>query len=549
MLLTSFRDQIKAMFALDRPHLVRRPRRRRPRNSRLQAETLERRLLLAGTGLDFDDFADAGEWAVAAEISIDSATARGTIQGALEERRDADLFGFVAARTGEAVIRLDTPASRLDPYLYVFDGTNRHDLVAQNDDSHGLDSQVTIDVIAGETYFVLADNYRDRSAGSYTLSLQIEAPAIDDHADRQNWSLASAISVDPITGAGTANGLLEEHRDTDLFQFVAPATGQAVLRLDTPASRLDPYLYVFDGTSRHGLVARNDDYHGYDSQVTIDVSAGQTYFVLADNYRDRSTGSYALTIHADVAPSDDHPDFGEWGTATPISLDTTTGDGSAQGTLEQSGDSDLFQFIAPETGQAVIRLEATDDVLHPYLEVGDSRREDGFLASDGDVDRHDAQVTIDVTAGETYFVLASGAPSELTGAYAVSVHAPVRDHADFGEWDAATAILLDATTGAGSARGVLEQSGDSDLFQFVAPETGQVVIRLEATDDVLHPCLSVGDSRREDGFLAGDGNFDGRDAQVTIDVTAGETYFVMASGAPSELTGAYSLAITCLTGE
>ncbi len=395
------------------------PRRRRrrwaTRTTRLAAEPLETRAMLSGNGFGFDDFPDAGDWSTAAEISMEPAQPAALIQGSLETRGDTDLFQFVAPTTGRAVVRLGTPASRLDPYLYAYDGTSDHQLLASNDDYCGQDSRVAIRVQEGETYFFLADNYRNGSMGSYTLGVLVVA---DDHADLGDWSAASEIHIDPATGNGSVDGSLERRRDTDLFRFVAVSTGQATIRLDTPDSELNPVLYVAGGDSQNPVIAGNNDYNGHDSQVTIDVVEGETYFVLADSYQNRSAGAYTLSV--DMPPVDDHPNFGE-SDSTEILIDPATGNGSIAGALEQHGDSDVFRFVASTTGQAVIRLDASDGNLNTHLFVGAVTPIPQLLGQNRNDDGTGSQVTIDVVEGQTYFIVAASAENQSVGSYTVSV--------------------------------------------------------------------------------------------------------------------------------
>ncbi|MBI2479965.1 MAG: hypothetical protein HYV60_15445 [Planctomycetia bacterium] len=418
-----------------------RPRRRRhvKRRRRLAAESLEPRAMLSGNAFSFDDFPDAGQWSVAAEIAMEPNRPTASVGGRLETRLDTDLFQFVAPMSGRAVLRLKTPASPLDPHLFVYDASNEHHLLASNDDYCRQDSKVTLRVQEGERYFVLTDNYRDGSIGSYMLDMRVIA---DDHADLGQWSAASEVLIEPVTGDGSAVGSLEQPGDTDLFRFVAVATGQATIRLDTPESELNPVLYVardesspvaFTATANEAgepvlhtaggwrqptVIAGNNDHNGLDPQVTIDVIEGETYFVLADSFRNRSAGAYTLSV--DMPPVDDHPDFGD-SDSTEILMDPATGNGSIAGTLERPGDNDLFRFVASTTGQAVIRLDAAHGHLNTHLFVGTVTPTPQLLGQNRNADGTGSQVTINVTAGQTYFIVAAGAENRSTGTYRVSV--------------------------------------------------------------------------------------------------------------------------------
>jgi len=102
--------------------------------------------------------------------------------------------------------------------------------------------------------------------------------------------------------------------------------------------------------------------------------------------------------------------------------------------------------LAPEAEPALQR-----DLTEFYKSSFRARREEGLLAENDNFDGVNSQVTIDVTAGATYFILAVPVSTSQTGSYTVSVNVLSDDHPDFGEWDDATEIALDARTGIGSA--------------------------------------------------------------------------------------------------
>jgi hypothetical protein len=91
------------------------------------------------------------------------------VPGQIERAGDVDMFRFVAPGTGRMTIRQVAAAgSGLDSYLYVYDASGN--LLAQNDDSDGLNSRVELDVVAGATYYVKAAAY-GRSTGGYQVTL------------------------------------------------------------------------------------------------------------------------------------------------------------------------------------------------------------------------------------------------------------------------------------------------------------------------------------------------------------------------------------------
>ncbi len=338
-----------------------------PINTRLRLESLERRdllsaglaslsqpLALAATSAA-DDFGDT--FAQATQLTLSTARSA-TISGAIEQAGDVDVFRFVAPVSGQiTVAQAAASGSRLDSFLYVYD-TNGN-LVARNDDSgYTLNSQVQINVVAGNTYYVKAAAY-GRSIGTYTVQLTAPAGA-DDHSN----TFVQADQLDlSATGSGTQSGVIEQAGDADMFRVVAPVSGQMTISQSAaPGSRLDSFLYVYDANG--SLVARNDD-SGYtlNSQVQINVVAGNTYYVKAAAYPG-STGAYTLQLST-VADEPEAP------SATPqpdaptgqFQIDVTmTGFTAAQQSIVQQAVDRWEQIIVGDLPDVVYQGNVIDDV-------------------------------------------------------------------------------------------------------------------------------------------------------------------------------------------
>jgi hypothetical protein len=123
-----------------------------------------------GGGGGPDDYPNAGEWADAANIGLDTRTGAGAISGVINPASDTDLFTFTVPSDGIVDLQLNTPAGGLvDGQLKVFNAA--HALVFQ--DSAGLlgaTAAIKFSALAGEQYFVLVEPVGS-ATGSYTLRL------------------------------------------------------------------------------------------------------------------------------------------------------------------------------------------------------------------------------------------------------------------------------------------------------------------------------------------------------------------------------------------
>jgi hypothetical protein len=334
-------------------------------------EQLERReMLTAGAwgaygpsiGRTSDDFGNT--FAAATELPLTS-TGSANQTGKIEQALDVDMFKVVATVSGEMTIQeLAASGSRLDPYLYVYDANQQ--LIAQDDDSGaGYNSQVTINVTAGQTYYIKAAGY-GRSHDAYRIQMATTTATPDDFGNTR----AAATALE-LSAAGTArqSGSIETAGDVDVLRFVATVTGEmTIIQSADNASRLDSYLYVYDADGQ--LLAQNDD-NGWslNSQVELSVVAGNTYYVKAAAYW-RSTGNYTLELT--TVASD--PDSGttsdpDGGTTTDPEGGTTTDPGTSTPTTDGTG----FQIDVTMTGftaaQQAIVQQAID--IWESIIVGD----------------------------------------------------------------------------------------------------------------------------------------------------------------------------------
>jgi hypothetical protein len=325
-----------------------------------------------------------------------SSSGSGFVSGTIETSDDVDMFRFVAPVTGRMAIR-QTAAfdSSLDSVLTVFDNTGLNQVTSNDDIAPGTTtSLVVFDVNAGETYFVAAAGF-DGSTGGYTLSFS-------SLADPQTLALDGS-------GSRSRAGTISRPGQTDLFQFVAPATaGLTIRQVGAAASTLDSFLTVFD--SSQDPIAANDDSGGTrDSEVLIRVRAGETFYVQASGFAD-STGGYILTVSAalpDSFPAALPPDI-------PSLLfrrsDTMSGE------ITYPGEAKFIRLV-PQLGHPVAIIlqpdvgSRLDGVLTVFDESGQP-----IAFSGNSPTTSNAVVDLTPIPGRTYYVRAEGSGGS-TGTY------------------------------------------------------------------------------------------------------------------------------------
>ncbi len=279
----------------------------------------------------------------------------GRQSGVIGRTGDVDMFRFVAPITGRITIAQNaSDGSRLDPYLYVYNSARRE--LARNDDSAGsLNSRVTINVTAGQTYYVKAAAY-GRSLRAYSL----EWNSSTDDGDNFNAATPITLTAD---GSDSRRGAIDPARDLDFFRFVAPVSGTMTVGMSAAGGgRLDTIVSAFDGA--RNLLAINDDIDlaggNYNSEIQIDVTAGQTYFIAAAGYGS-SVGDYVLQIATEdnsTPDPDPDPNPGEF----DITLDVSGGTEALRALVRQAADR-WERMITGDLPDVSYGGTAVDDVL------------------------------------------------------------------------------------------------------------------------------------------------------------------------------------------
>ncbi|MEL7473211.1 MAG: hypothetical protein AAGK04_07835, partial [Planctomycetota bacterium] len=262
-----------------------------------------------------------------------------------------------------------------------------------------------------------------------------------------------------------------------------------------------------------------------DARLVFDAVAGNTYYIqvesaLVEEYRANLSnptlpvswpnliGSYDLHINA--LPSnppgttpDDHVDF-EGGPdfagadetaslATPIGLDVN-GNGSVSGRITEfvgfPADTDGFTFYANANGDFEINVSRTSGDITPRLTVFDENGAQLGQPAVGDL-AGNATFGLSAVQGVRFFIQIDAAGG--LGSYDLSIDGPssADDHADFERPEDATPIALNDFLGSGSATGVLERAGDTDIFSFEAFTFQTITFSVTADDFTLDPVVEV----------------------------------------------------------
>lgn len=472
------------------------------------------------------------------------------------------------------------------------------------------DARVVIDVRAGERYFiqvesgqlqayttaldaangVIADadfstvDWR-HAYGSYELLINTMPNltlANDDHVNTIGPQ-STVLAIDNTTGTATISGQILHvpvfnPNDTDTFTFIAPGSGVAEIRVArVTGGSLIPSVFVFDADQN--VVASGNA--GPTGVITVSTPArqGERFFIGIAG-AGGTQGGYTVQLTG-LPYVSDHANRWDWSNATEILIRDFLGTGNATGAIENPGDVDIFKFDVLDfdlatvtiTGQTIgfsprvrvyeVGLDNTSTsplvtIINPVLlRIAENDAAGGSIAS----------AAFSITAPNrqplnpnqtnifnTYYIVVSGSnPNTHAGNYNLAVVVqPTDDHADEGEFEFATVVVIDPITGDADASGVIEIASDSDLFRFTAPAGGFGSITVSApVGSTMRPRIRMFDQDQQP--LADTmGNFarQGADslfssATFTFQAIRGRSYYLLVDGVPGGMlttqTGAYTI--------
>lgn len=437
-----------------------------------------------------------------------------TATGTLTSIGQVATYTFLAPASGLYAVEEIAPAgSNLDTSVTVSD--NQGNLLASDTgDGPGqgvgamMDSLVRVNMVGGQTYLIGAggDLGNTNSIGAYAVRVS-------------PYRLAT-----PLIAGTTVQGTVSQDGMIDNYQFVPDISGlYAVAEGATSDSTLSPVVTVVDAQGNvlgsDNTTTDNTPDLSFDATVTVELLAHHNYYIEAEGAYGDDTGG----INVSVTPF-----------AAAIPATFQQGVATLTGDVAQSGSLGLFQFQAPASGLvAVRRVAASDDPLTSYLTVFDGRG--APVALDDTSDGTDSLARFTATAGQTYYVQALLTTTQTSGSYTFQVSPD-----DFGDYTseafniplvgnqvATQSGTIEVSSLVTDQSGNSEVSGDTDVFQFVASQTGPLVVRVDpGPSSELNPSLSVQNSQGKTPTSAFGGSEDSVN-QIVIQAKAGQTYYAL----------------------
>ena len=229
-------------------------------------------------------------------------------------------YCYTAPNTGEVTVSLC--GSSFDTKLAVYNGCGCNPLpgrlIGCNDDFCERQSELTFEAISGNRYLIEIGGWTDTDHGPGILNVSSEGPPppppSGPNDDCQKAKLIGNVT-DLVfdTSNATFDGPGRCMTSPNLWYiYTATCTGKATVSLC--GSSYDTKLAVYNGggcnPSQSRLIECNDDYCGWQSEITFDVTAGQQYLIEVGGFGD-NTGQGVISVSCEGSAPTSESDLGD----------------------------------------------------------------------------------------------------------------------------------------------------------------------------------------------------------------------------------------------
>lgn len=153
----------------------------------------------------------------------------------------------------------------------------------------------------------------------------------------------------PIALGDTVTGEITNQAFEQMYSFEGEAGATVDISMTAADYSFDAYLYLLDSTG--ATIAENDDFDGLDSRIMIELSATDTYTIIASRRGGRSgdgEGAYSLTVKE---------------------LELLELGAEQSFTLHYGETYPVYAFRVPAAGLYSVTYTHTDGNIHPTFDI------------------------------------------------------------------------------------------------------------------------------------------------------------------------------------
>ena len=429
----------------------------------------------------------------------------------------ADLYTFTGSNGG--TVTLSMTSSAFDTYLVLVGPGGR--VVTENDDSDGVNARIATTLTSSGTYTVEATSFSGDARGAYTLSLN------GGTSSCTTTGIALGQTVSGTLADGDCAAPNRAGSRADLHSFTG-SIGQSVTIAMTAS--FDTYL-VLVGPSG-SVVGENDDYEGLNSRIQVTLPSSGTYRIEATSFSGDGRGSYTLSLSGSNTSS-----CSATGISSGQTVSGTLADSDCAAPNRSGSRADLYTF-AGSSGQTVtIAMTASFDTY--LVLVGPSG---SVVGENDDYEGLNSRIQVTLPSSGTYSIQATSFSGDARGTYTLSLSG-----------SSATSCTTTSISTGQTVSGELAETdcaaprrsgAKADLFTFTG-SSGQGVM-LTMTSSAFDTYLFlVGPS----GTVVGENDdYEGLNSRIQMTLPSAGTYTIEATSFSTSARGAYTLALSRVTG-
>ena len=292
----------------------------------------------------------------------------------------------------DEVITASLCGSSYDTVIRIFDACDGTE-VFTNDDSCGLQSEVTFTSDGQTIYYIMVEGFGTNS-GDYTLAVTCEGQV--PTPDNDECINATAIACGDIVMSSTANATDSGgNAAPDVFYVLTGTSSNEEVIASLCGSSYDTVIRIFDacdGTE----VFTNDDSCGLQSEITFTSDGETDYYIMVEGFGTNS-GDYTLTINcqssSDPCDTEEVPELFWTGAVDTNWENMSNWDGNSAPGLTVFADvvipSGVSNYPILTVGQDLYILECSSLlvetgaslIVNPNVEVTN----DGVVSNEGEV--------------------------------------------------------------------------------------------------------------------------------------------------------------------
>jgi hypothetical protein len=443
-----------------------------------------------------------------------------------------DYYRVTASATGTLRVSLAFQHAQGDIDLEVYNASFTRLGVS---DSVQNAEQLSVNAIAGQFFYIRVYGYNGAVNPNYTLTIdQADGSGIPGDIFEDNDIFAAARSLPSLNQ--TYVGLsIDTPFDNDFYSVSPAISGTLTVNLAFLHSQGDIDLELLGAAqARLGLSESTDNAE----QLSIPVTAGQTYFIRVFGFNGAINPNYSMTISAPApSPGDVLEENDTFAAARGLVASDQT---YTNLSIEVPNDDDYYSLVPTATGTLNVSLAFLNSQGDINLQLFDAAQQ--LLASsastaDGEL------LSIAVTAGQTYYIRVFGAGGAVNPNYSMTIDPPepiVFPSDALEENDTFAAARSLAAADQTYTNLTIDAPNDDDYYSLVPTATGSLNVSLaflNSQGDINLQLYDVAQQLLASSATAGDAE------QVALPVNAGQLYFVRVFGAGGAINPNYSLTI------